>query len=306
MAFDNEDFHARGYRQHSVQAWNLDLGEDFVATGFPRERLYAHQIPAEVLGPLVYPNETEKWAGRPHLLRRFTTGSPSWTADDHLGDFGGFGAGITAFHDHALDEALFERVSGYDRNWAILEYHPDGHVAKPDYDKCLRSLRMLWHHQVHVLAPGWWNYTEPPFVLQNTDFTRAIRDWFNNPSGYDESDQPWDSEDLVDYRPPTVHGVQAVRDDQGVRVTWSKLMWPDVPYAEWSLWREFAGGEFWVYRSRSPHQEGERIATVAGGRFDYVDVNGPADEKYYYRVVAVRHKGVELRGDASRPSGTSK
>jgi hypothetical protein len=298
MAFDNEDFGARGFRQHSVQAWNMDLGEDFVATGFPRERLFSHQIPGEVLGPLVYPNEPEKLKGRAHLLRRFTTASPTWTADDHLGDFGGFGAGITAFHEHAHDAALFERVSGYDRNWAILEYHPDGHVAEPDYDKCLRSLRMLWRHQVHVLAPGWWNYTKPPFVLQNTDFTRAIRDWFNNPSGYDESDQPWNSSELVDYRPPPVQGVRATAEGDAVTVSWSKTMWPDVPYAVWSLWREFADGEFWIYRSASPRQQGQLIGKVGGDTHRFTDATAPSGERYY-RVVAVRHKGVELHGDAS-------
>ena len=306
MAFDNEDFRARGYRQHSVQAFNMDLGEDFVATGFPRERLYSHQIPAEVLGPLVYPNEIDKWKKRPHLLRRFTTASPTWTADDHRGDFGGFGAGITAFHDHAHDEELFKRVSGFDQNWAILEYHPDGHVAKPNYDKCMRSLRMTWRHQVHVLAPGWWNYTKPPFVLKDSDFTRAIRDWFNNPSGHDESDQPWDATKLVDYRPPTVHGVRAVRDGAGVRVRWSPLMWPDVPYAKWSLWREFAGGEFEIHRARSPRHHGARVATVKGNVFEFVDETVSPDEKAYYRVIAVRRKGVELRGEASEAVSAGK
>lgn len=304
-AFSNEDPAAKGYRQFSIWAWNVDTGRALVETGFPIERIFAHQIPAEVLGPLHYFPLPEKLSKQPHLLRRFTTASPSWTCDDHLGDFGGYGAGITAFHEHAHDEALFARVRAYDANWAILEYHPDGHVDNPDYDKCLRALRLAHKHRVHVLAPGWWDYKKAPFVIQGTGFAKAMKDWMNDPTGQDESDQPLGNDKPITYAPPQVQGVRvaavAAAGDQpaGTRVTWSKLMWDDVYYADWPLWREFAGGTFTVYRSENESEPGRAIATVCGDKFEYLDTTAPAGKTCWYRVAANRTKGAELTGRAS-------
>jgi len=290
MAFDNENINAKGYRQFSIWAWNMDTARDFAGTGFPAQRIFSHQIPGEALGALFYPPADGNLDKRRHIYRRFTTASPTWTADDGRGDYGGFGAGITIFTAYAFNEDLMKRMRGYDLNWACLEYHPDAHTATPDYEKCMKSLRLLHKYRCHILAPGWWGYTKPPFMLNHTDFARALKDWMNNPTGDDDSDQPYYNEKPVTYRPPLVQEVKV----SGNKVSWSKRMWPDVPYATWSLWREFAGGAFRVYRN------GKQIAEVPGNQFEFVDKVQVS--RANYTVTAVRKKGVELQGKLSAPA----
>jgi hypothetical protein len=296
LAWDNEALTAPGYRQHSLHAWNRDVVEDFAATGFPRERLFTHQIPAEFLGPRVLPAATYKPGTSQSNLRRFTTASPLWTADDLLGPWGGFGLGITAF-DYMTDEAVFARARALDANWALLEYHPDS-PGQPDYPRCMDSLRGLYRQRVHMLAPGWWGYKKPPFLLNGTAFARALKDWIRNPSGLDERDQPWDSFAQIDYAPPAVHGLRVERLEGRVRLSWGDRLWPDVRYARWSLWREWQGGVFVIERTTPGGPGREVVAEVSGHLFSWTDT-GEIPAGSTYRVAARRTKGVVCTGPYS-------
>ncbi len=295
LAWDNEDAIKPGYRQHSIQAWNADVVADFAATGFPREHLFTHQIPAEFLSKRLLPPAEYKTGQSLPLLRRFTTASPTWTADDAKGPFRGFGLGITAF-DYSTDEPIFARARACDANWALLEYHPDS-PAQPRYDRCLDSLRGLYRQRVHVLAPGWWGYKKPPFLFNGTEFAKALKDWIRNPSGFDESDQPWDSFVARDYAPPPVHGIKVDRAATGVVLTWSDHLWPDLNYAKWTLWREWRGGIFAIRRYTTNHPEGEIVAEVPGTQFRWEDPSPP--EKASYSVTARRTLDGDLEGAIS-------
>jgi hypothetical protein len=174
-----------------------------------------------------------------------------------------------------------------------LEYHPDS--MKSGYHRCLDSLQALYRQRVHVLAPGWWGYKKPPFMLDGTDFARAIKDWMHNPSGFDETDQPWDQATLVDYTPPPVHGLKLEIVGTAKRLTWSDHLWPDLHYATWALWHEWKGGEFIISRQTSSQTKPEVLATVPGTTFTWIDPN-PPQEKGRYFVQAKRTAGVTLEG----------
>ena len=294
LAWSNEDQRAMGYRQFSIWAWNQDVVADFVKTGFPEQHLFTHQIPAEFLSKLVLPNPDYRSGMNVPLLRRFTTASPLWTADDSKGPFGGFGLGITTF-DYMADETVFARARAMDANWALLEYHPDSQHA--GYYRSLDSLRALYRQRVHVLAPGWWGYKKPPFMLDGTEFAKAIKDWMNNPSGFDETDQPWNGDGFVDFTPPPVHGFKVESTDKGMKLTWSDRLWPDVHYATWSLWREWQGGKFIISRLTISQQKPEKIAEVEGNVFTWTDPNPPTGKVRYF-VHAKRTAGISLEGTA--------
>jgi hypothetical protein len=292
LAWSNEDQRAPGYRQFSIWAWNQDVVADFVKTGFPEQHLFTHQIPAEFLSKLVLPNPDYRSGMNVPLLRRFTTASPLWTADDGKGAFGGFGLGITTF-DYMADETVFARARAMDANWALLEYHPDSQHA--GYYRSLDSLRALYRQRVHVLAPGWWGYKKPPFMLDGTEFAKAIKDWMNNPSGFDESDQPWNGDGFVDFTPPPVHGLKIEAADEGKKLTWSDRLWPDVRYATWALWREWQGGKFIISRQTTSQQKPEKIAEVEGNVFTWTDPKPPIGKVRYF-VHAKRTAGISLEG----------
>lgn len=292
FAWDNEGQRAPGYRQFSIWAWNQDVVADFAKTGFPESHLFTHQIPAEFLSKLVLPEANYRSGMNVPLLRRFTTASPLWTADDAKGAFGGFGLGITTF-DYMADETVFARARAMDANWALLEYHPDSQHA--GYYRSLDSLRALYRQRVHVLAPGWWGYKKPPFMLDGTEFAKAIKDWMNNPSGFDESDQPWNGDGFVDFTPPPVHGLKVESTAEGKKLTWSDRLWPDIRYATWSLWREWQGGKFIISRQTPTEQKPEKIAEVEGNVFTWTDPNPPTGKVRYF-VHAKRTAGISLEG----------
>jgi hypothetical protein len=291
-AWDNEDAAAAGYRQFSIWAWNQDVVADFVATGFPETRLFSHQIPAEFLSKLLLPEASYRSGQNVPLLRRFTTATPLWTADDAKGNYGGFGLGMTTF-DYMADESVFAKARALDANWALLEYHPDS--MKSGYHRCLDSLQALYRQRVHVLAPGWWGYKKPPFMLDGTEFAKAIKDWMKNPSGFDESDQPWDGTEMIDFTPPAVHGVKLETVGETNKLTWSERLWPDVHYATWALWREWKDGVFIISRQSASQTKPEVIATVAGTVFSWTDAKPPAGKVRYF-IHAKRTAGISLEG----------
>ena len=138
QAWDNEDKALAGYRQFSIWAWNQDVVADFVATGFPESHSFTHQIPAEFLSKRLLPEATYRSGMNVPLLRRFTTATPLWTADDAKGNYGGFGLGMTTF-DYMADESVFAKARAMDANWALLEYHPDS--MHSGYRRCMDSLQ---------------------------------------------------------------------------------------------------------------------------------------------------------------------
>ncbi len=292
LAWDNEEAAAAGYRQFSIWAWNQDVVADFVATGFPESHLFSHQIPAEFLSKRVLPEANYRSGMNVPLLRRFTTATPLWTADDTKGNYGGFGLGMTTF-DYMADETVFAKARRFDANWALLEYHPDS--MKSGYRRCLDSLQALYRQRVHVLAPGWWGYKKPPFMLDGTDFSKAIKDWMKNPSGFDETDQPWDGRALMDFTPPAVHGLKLETVGATKKLTWSDRLWSDVHYATWSLWHEWKGGEFLISRQSASQSKPEVVASVPGTTFTWTDAKPPEGAVRYF-VHAKRTAGCSLEG----------
>ena len=132
-------------------------------------------------------------------------------------------------------------------------------------------------------------------MLDGTDFAKAIKDWMKNPSGFDETDQPWDGTTLMDFTPPAVHGLKLEAVGETRKLTWSDRLWPDVHYATWSLWHEWQGGEFIISRQFANQAKPEIIATVPGNTFTWTDAKPPTAKVRYF-VHAKRNAGVKLDG----------
>ncbi len=290
----------RGFRQIMINNWVKDELRWMTEVGIPADRLFSHQIPGEYISP----------------ERLFTSGSPLWTAD--VEPYGG--VGITAFGSLTWDvpwfqggqPLLFKSITVLDKNWGIFEYHPqpgattvdylgayfkEGKTPPPllNYNICMKALKTSYPYRPHILAPGWWNDTTT-FIVNNSVFAKAIKDFR---AGL--PDQPYYNKKVVNYEPPVVTGLKVrLKEDNKAEITWSELMWADVPYAKWSIWRGFSKGYFLVYRAEKEGEIGKFIGETTS--YQFIDKDLEAGKEYYYSVVAVKNNG--LKGKESPYKGT--
>jgi len=153
---------AFGFREFEVAHFVRDVAGRLVAEGLPRDMIYAHQIPAELLGD-------EKWGSR----RALSSASNIWTgylpANGHLG-ITRFGSLPTKF------------MTQYSHNWGIFEWHPLPNSPPESsklYDAAMRDLKSFTAHGCRALFPGWWHADRvgKTFPLNDSALARAIKDF---------------------------------------------------------------------------------------------------------------------------------
>ncbi len=150
---------AYGFRECEVAHFVRDVASLLIAEGLPKELLYAHQIPAELLG--------DAPAG---ARRALSSASTIWSG--YLPQNGH--VGITRFGN--LNPLL---VTQYSHDWGIFEWHPAPNQP-PDspalYKVTLRDLRKFVFNGCHVLFPGWWHQDRvgKTFPLNDSNVAKAI------------------------------------------------------------------------------------------------------------------------------------
>ena len=150
---------AYGFRECEVAHFVRDVASLLIAEGLPKELLYAHQIPAELLG--------DAPAG---VRRALSSASTIWSG--YLPQNGH--VGITRFGN--LNPLL---VTQYSHDWGIFEWHPAPNQP-PDspalYKVTLRDLRKFVFNGCHVLFPGWWHQDRvgKTFPLNDSNVAKAI------------------------------------------------------------------------------------------------------------------------------------
>lgn len=160
---------AFGFRQVMVRDHIMDFLDDMAAQGFPKDMLFAHQIPGEF-------NPTRNRSGA----------TPIWTGlNPHTGNLG-----ITKFGP--LDVKL---VRQYSDNWGIFEWHPSPFVVADDptlYPDATKELNLLYANKVRFLFPGWWfapgegraeDIHGTHFPMNDSRFADAIKDFLASRTG---------------------------------------------------------------------------------------------------------------------------
>ena len=154
---------AYGFRECEVAHFVQDVASLLIAQGLPKELLYAHQIPAELLG--------DAPAG---ARRALSSASTIWSG--YLPQNGH--VGITRFG--GLNPAM---IAQYSHNWGIFEWHPAPNQP-PDslvlYHAALSDLRKFVAHGCHALFPGWWHADRvgKTFPLNDSHLAKAIHTFF--------------------------------------------------------------------------------------------------------------------------------
>jgi len=150
---------AYGFRECEVAHFVRDVASLLIAEGLPKELLYAHQIPAELLGDA-------PGGARRALSSASTIWSGYLPQNGHVG--------ITRFG--SLNPAM---ITQYSRNWGIFEWHPAPNQP-PDspalYHAALKDMRKFVFNGCHVLFPGWWHQDRvgKTFPLNDSNLAKAI------------------------------------------------------------------------------------------------------------------------------------
>ena len=159
---------AFGFRQQLVKHWVEDIFAVLIMAGLPRDMMFPHQIPGDILGS----GESEDES------RCLSSASPVWTG---LLEASG-NVGITRFgpiNTSLITQYLPEHTNG----WGIFEWHPAPNAAPESqalYDASKAALQDYYNHGAHVLFPGWWGFhgvVNTIFPLNDSRFADAIKDF---------------------------------------------------------------------------------------------------------------------------------
>jgi hypothetical protein len=228
---------AYGFRQMLIAHFLDDAESQLLAAGLPRNLLFRHQIPGEVVS-----------AGR---LRAGAT--PIWTGVSKDRST----LGITRFGkiDPALMTRYLDTTKHQDAGWGIFEWHPlprtdHGYMDSaarysPQLLKATVDHLTLYHKsRVRVLFPGWWsnsgnrddiNYSV--FALPSSNFAEGIRIWRDTAQDVPFNAPGATMNDYVTPAPRNLKGIKTVSGDS-VTVSWSPFPW-DGFHARFTDWRGF-------------------------------------------------------------------
>ena len=151
---------AFGFRQVMVAHYVQDLFDVCIAEGLPKELMFPHQIPGEIVGE----------------ARCRSSASPAWTG--YLPRSGN--VGVTRFDRFDPKVATqYTALSPETRNWGIFEWHPLPNSKPQDpklYDRATQDLNTYYNARCHYLFAGWWGDTGS-FPLDGSNFAKAIKDF---------------------------------------------------------------------------------------------------------------------------------
>ncbi|MCA9248006.1 MAG: sulfatase, partial [Planctomycetales bacterium] len=158
---------AFGFAQVLSRNYVNDMCGWLVDEGLPRTRIYAHQVPTEVLGT----SPVGLTQARTMAMGIWTGYVPACRS-----------VGITRFG--GIDPAL---LTQYAPHWGIFEWHP-APGAQPDsqhlYDSARAHLQIYGKHGCRFLFPGWWHQADEidethtaNFPLPDSRFAAALHDF---------------------------------------------------------------------------------------------------------------------------------
>ena len=267
------------FREEMVTHYVADVVRWANEEGFPPERLFTHQIPTDYLfgtSPL-FEN------GNAQNARFYSSASPLRSAV-----VPGAGVGVTCYDIHfpnvhaRTSDHLFPALEKLNKKRALMEFNPEVlprgmGVPMASVETILQPMRraesvgisfydfFLWKGDSEWAFKG--NARQEALDL----FFREVR---QRPLGVGEAS----------FLPPPVTLLRSSLSGEGVELSWSGRIWPDLPHL-WSDWEEF--GEFVLYRSENPDFLPSRENLLGtSGESRYVDKTAEPGKRYFYRVAA--------------------
>jgi len=274
------------FREKIVAHFVKDMAAIARASGFPRDRYYTHQIPADYLFG-TRPDDP----AIPLNPRYYSSASPLWTADA----YGDTGVGITMYDINfgtwyaRTSQYILPVISSMSTNWGAMEYNPEiipqgfgveMAPAESIYEQFLR----LYDHNVHFVSFFQWK-DSMEHQFKDTNREEAARLFFHA-----VKDKARQSTDTV-FTPKRVEGAAGsyYPGTGTINLSWSQKIWSDLDF-NWDHWGDFK--EFVIYRGYTgDFQTGpsSEVARVTG--YSYNDRDFISTGVVYYKIAAVNVDG---------------
>jgi hypothetical protein len=277
------------FRQTLVYHYVKDIAKIAVDAGFPVDRYYTHQIPADYL-----------FGTRPHdpafpflNPRYYSSASPLWTAKNDYGT----GMGLTMYDINygswyaATSRYILPDLSAVTDNWCAVEYNPEIIVTGDVNDinavqYIYKQMKRLYDYSVHTVCFFKWE-DELTYRYKGNNRELAAKQLFD--AVKDKARQPI----TTVFTPRIVKGFAGRYDNttDSVDLTWREKIWGDLDYL-WDHWGDFK--EFVIYRGYTgdfPCNSSSQIARLTG--YSYKDSEFFKVGTVYYKIAAVNVNGEE-------------
>jgi len=277
------------FREELVAHYVKDMAKIARQSGFPKNRCFTHQIPADHLFNTQPNNDLIPFLNP----RYYSSASPLRTAYTYPD----MGTGITLydinFGTWYARTTLFgiAAVDALSDNWAALEYNPD--VIPPGVTASISPITILYNQIMRIYDAGvhvigvyrWKDHEENTHVYRFKGNNRevAAKQFFN-----DIKDVARKAITTV-FTPKRVEGFAGVYNSSTgyVNLTWSKKIWPDLDH-EWADWGHFK--EYVIFRGISPDfvpSDSNRIARKSASSYAFIDSGVIPGTANYYKIAAV-------------------
>ncbi len=274
------------FRETMVAHFVKDMAAIARSSGFPRDRYYTHQIPADYLFG-TRPDDP----ALPLNPRYYSSASPLWTADAYSDT----GVGITMYDINfgtwyaRTSQYILPVISSMSTNWGAMEYNPEivpeGFGVEPAPAKSIYEQFMrLYDYNVHFVSFFEWE-DSMEHQFKGTTREEAVKLFFQA-----VKDKARQSTDTV-FTPKPVEGAAGsyYSSTGTINVSWSQKIWSDLDFT-WDHWGDFK--EFVIYRGYTEDfQTGpsSEIARVTG--YWYNDNDFTPSGVVYYKIAAVNVAG---------------
>lgn len=290
------------FRQTMVRNYVKDLARLAVASGFPSNQLYSHQVPGDYLWG-AYPDYPYGNNARYHI-----SATPAWTADVDI-----IGMGVTCYDVHfpqghaRTSLYLLDELVKRSDNWALLEYNPEvipalfaNQITIDSVESIFNEIMLTYNKGAHMLSFYRWN-GDPEWQIKGTNRELAVKEFFNS-----VKDKARRSISTV-FTPKKVEGASANFNKGVVTISWSSKIWTDLNH-QWSDWGDFK--EFVIYRGYSQDfacNSGSEIKRTTSS--SYMDTGFAYGTTVYYKVAAINknsEKGLVTTVSVVVPQGQAK